>query len=386
ARDRDLVHPAGRALVRRRGDRRAGTVGAEPARGPPRRVAGRQRPDRRGRPRGGRRARARPRASRPGPVGGEVRLGGRARGRARPEPRGRPPPPASAAGGTPERVTPGTAARPARVAWPWTRRGALGLLLAWAAGHVLLRLALSSALTVDDAREAVLGQSFEWGYQARQPPLYDWLVWAVFRLLGPGVMALTVLKYALLVLTFWLVYLTARRLLADPRLATLATFSFLLVIPVSWNVHEALTHTITVLAACAGAAYLLVRLPERPTPGMYAALGAALGLGALSKFTFVVFAAALLGAALLVDRFRPRLLTPRLGLALLVAGALVLPYALWFVGHGHDLGRLYAREVRLDEGDPWLAEAGAGLYYVARIALYYLGPLALLLGACFPGL
>jgi hypothetical protein len=284
-------------------------------------------------------------------------------------------------------VTPRTAAgSPPRVPWPWTPRGTLGLLLAWAAGHVLLRLALSPALTVDDAREAVLGQSFEWGYQARQPPLYDWLVWAAFRLLGPGVLALTVLKYAVLVLAFWLVHLTARRLLADPRLATLATFSFLLMIPVSWNVHEALTHTITVLAACAGTAYVLVRLPERPTPGMYATLGAALGLGALSKFTFLVFAAALLGAALLVDRFRPHLLTPRLGLALLVAGALVLPYALWFVGHGHDLGRLYAREVRLDEGDPWLAEAGAGLYYVARIALYYLGPLALVLGACFPGL
>ena len=54
----------------------------------------------------------------------------------------------------------------------------LALLLAWAAGHALLRLFLSSTLTADDAREAVLAQTLQWGYQARQPPLYNWLVWA----------------------------------------------------------------------------------------------------------------------------------------------------------------------------------------------------------------
>ena len=65
-----------------------------------------------------------------------------------------------------------------RWAWLWEPRGTLALLLAWAGFHVLLRLALSSTLTADDAREAVLAQSLQWGYQARQPPLYNWLAWA----------------------------------------------------------------------------------------------------------------------------------------------------------------------------------------------------------------
>ena len=106
----------------------------------------------------------------------------------------------------------------------------------------------------------MLAQSLQWGYQARQPPLYNWLAWGAFRLLGPGLLALTLLKYAVLVLAFWLVYLTGRRILTDPRLATIGAFSFLLIVPISWTIHEALTHSITVLAACAGTVYALVRL------------------------------------------------------------------------------------------------------------------------------
>jgi 4-amino-4-deoxy-L-arabinose transferase-like glycosyltransferase len=276
------------------------------------------------------------------------------------------------------------AADRSRWAWALGPRGTLALLLAWAALHAVLRLALSSALTADDAREAVLAQSLQWGYQARQPPLYNWLVWGAFRLLGPGLLALTLLKYTVLVLAFWLVYLTARRILADPRLATLGAFSFLLIAPITWTIHEALTHSVTVLAACAGTAYALVRLGDGPSPRTYAGLGLAVGLGLLSKFTYVLFLVALALAALTVDRYRARLRHPAVLLTGLVATVLVLPFVLWLVGEGHDLGRLYAHEVRIEAGDAWAAEAGMGLVYIIRIAAYYLAPLGVVLAACFP--
>ncbi len=271
-----------------------------------------------------------------------------------------------------------------RWAWTWSPGGTLGLLLLWAGCHVLLRLLLTSALTADDAREAVLAQSLQWGYQARQPPLYNWLTWGAFRLLGPGLLALTLLKYAVLVLAFWLVYLTGRRILADPRLATLGAFSFLLIVPIGWTIHEALTHSITVLAACAGTVYALVRLDERPSAGAYAWLGLAVGLGLLSKFTYVLLLAALALAALTVDRYRARVLRPGIFLSGVVALAVVAPFALWYAGEGYDLGQLYAREVRIEDGDDWAAEASTGLGYVARIALYYLAPLAAILAALAP--
>jgi 4-amino-4-deoxy-L-arabinose transferase-like glycosyltransferase len=277
-------------------------------------------------------------------------------------------------------------AAPDRPRWAWasTPRGTLLLLLAWAGVHVLLRLALSSTLTADDAREAVLAQSLQWGYQARQPPLYNWLAWAAFRLLGPGLAALTLLKYAVLVLAFWLVYLTARRMLADPRLATVGAFSFLLVVPIGWTIHEALTHSITVLAASAGTAYALIRLEQAPRGPAYAMLGVAVGLGCLSKFTYLLFLAGLVLAGLTVDRYRARLLHPASLIGGAVAAALVLPFALWFLAQGHDLGRLYVREVRIEDDDDWVAEAGMGLAYVARVAAYYLAPLGAVLAVCAP--
>ena len=277
-------------------------------------------------------------------------------------------------------------AAPDRARWAWVSspRGTLTLLVVWAGFHVLLRLALSSSLTADDAREAVLAQSFQWGYQARQPPLYNWLVWLAFRLLGPGLLALTLLKYAVLVLAFWLVYLTARRILADSRLATVGAFSFLLLVPISWTMHESLTHSVTVLAACAGTAYAMIRLERGPGVGAYAALGLAVGLGLLSKFTYALFVAALGLAALTVGRYRARLLDARILVAGAVAVALVLPFAAWYVGQSHDLGRLYATEVRIRDGDHWMAAAGMGLVYVVRIAAYYLAPLAAVLAVCVP--
>jgi 4-amino-4-deoxy-L-arabinose transferase-like glycosyltransferase len=258
--------------------------------------------------------------------------------------------------------------------------------VAWAGLHTILRLALSSSLTADDAREAVLAQSLRWGYQARQPPLYNWLAWGAFRLVGPGLLALTLLKYLLLVLAFWLVYLTARRIVRDPGLATLGVFSLLLLLPIGWTVHEALTHSVLVLAACAGTVYALVRIADEPSPWAYAGLGLAAGLGLLSKFTYVPFLAALGLAALTVERYRRRVLRPQILIAATVATLLVLPFAVWFVGQGHDLARLYAREVRIENGHAWVRSARTGLVYIVRVSLLYLAPVGLALRACFPAI
>lgn len=63
----------------------------------------------------------------------------------------------------------------------------------------------------------MLGQTLDWGYQPRQPALYNWLVWGAFQLLGVRVLSLTLVKYALLSLAYGFLYLSARRVLADPR-------------------------------------------------------------------------------------------------------------------------------------------------------------------------
>src|SRR5262249_53097415 len=56
----------------------------------------------------------------------------------------------------------------------------------------------------------------------------------------------------------------------------------------------------------------------------------------------------------------------------------------WFIIEGHDLGRLYAREVHIENGRAWARTARTGLMYIVRITVLYLAPVGLALGACFP--
>jgi 4-amino-4-deoxy-L-arabinose transferase-like glycosyltransferase len=258
-----------------------------------------------------------------------------------------------------------------------------GLLLLYVSVHAALRLAVSPTLTIDDSREAVFAQSLEWGYLPRQPPLYNWLVWAAFAALGAGLLPLVVVKYGLLFLVYAFVYLAARRVLGDARLAALAAFSLLLMVPVSWVLHEALTHSVAALASAAATFYVLLRLEGSGSVRAYLAFGLALGLGLLSKFSYAFFGSALVLAALTVAPFRRRILHPRIMWSALAVVGLVAPYFAWFYGRDYALAPMYADEVGAGEASSYLSGVASGLYYLARVTLYYLTPLwIVLLVAC----
>ncbi len=257
------------------------------------------------------------------------------------------------------------------------------LLAAYAIGHAALRVWVSPILNIDDAREAIFSQSLAWGYQPRQPPLYTWLAWAAVRLAGASVASLTALKYAVLAVAYAFAYLTARRVLVEPALAPLAAFSLLLLLPVGWFVHDDLTQSVAVLAAAVATVYLLIRLEAAPTAGGYAWLGLALGLGTLSKLTYLVFAGALGLAALTIAPYRRRLLDPRAIVTLLVAVALLLPYAFWLAGYQDDLAR-FARQAGPGGARSFALGVLDGLGAVLRALAYYAAPLGLVFLALFP--
>jgi 4-amino-4-deoxy-L-arabinose transferase-like glycosyltransferase len=260
----------------------------------------------------------------------------------------------------------------------------VSLLAAYGLAHFLLRVGLSPILTIDDSREAVLAQTLEWGYLSRQPPLYNWLVWAAFQLFGPGVAGLTVVKYAVLGAVYLFVYLSARRILSQPPLAALAALSLWLIVPINWVVHEALTHSLTALAAAAAMFYVLLRLEATGSTWAYLGLGLTLGLGLLSKFSFSLFAGAMLLGALTVDRFRARLRDPRIGLTLAATALLLLPYGVWFYQRAFSITRIYAEEVDPGDPEPYLRGLASAVYYMVRVSLYYLTPLWIVFLALFP--
>lgn len=72
--------------------------------------------------------------------------------------------------------------------------------------QVAIRLAFGPALELDEAEAFFYARHLSIGYSA-QPPLYFWLQWGLFQVVGEGLLALALLKAMLL--TFSLSSFTA---------------------------------------------------------------------------------------------------------------------------------------------------------------------------------
>jgi 4-amino-4-deoxy-L-arabinose transferase-like glycosyltransferase len=243
---------------------------------------------------------------------------------------------------------------PAKPAWATPRSVAL-LIAAYLLTHLGVRLWIGPVLGVDDAEQALFAQHWLPSYRMRAPPLFTWVLTAISPVTGFGMGAISVLRYLLLAMVLGFTYLTARRLIRDPALAALATFSVTAIYVFGYYSHHDLTHTTTLSAFLAASWYVFVRLCETPTLRWYLALGACFGLGTLGKWNFAVFAVALPLACLLLPPYRGLVLNWRIVPAGLLAAAMVLPSALWALQIGPAPG---------DDMDNMLGGAAGGLPWV----------------------
>lgn len=276
------------------------------------------------------------------------------------------------------------AAAPAAGATAWWGPRAFALYLTAYVGAFLgLRLALVHAAGVDDVAEVIFAQSLQWSYYPRQPPLYTWLVYGTFQLFGVTLFALAVLRYALIAATFAFFYLGARHTIRDDRLALLAALSLLLVYPIGWQVHVGYTNTLLLMAGCSASYFALVRLARARSAAGYALLGAALGVGFLAKFGFGLFAAGLLGAALVEPRLRASLLCRRGLIVPLVAGLVVGPYLLLGFPSSQQFVAVVDSTMRPGADLPYLFRVGHGLWSLVKSMLAFLSPFIVIAAVLF---
>ncbi|MFT3721642.1 glycosyltransferase family 39 protein [Pseudorhodoferax sp.] len=223
----------------------------------------------------------------------------------------------------PALARPPLAAAPAVPDWCW--------LLAYFAAHVLGRTLVSPALELDEAEQALWTQQLQWGYGA-QPPLYTWLQWGVFQVLGVSVFSLALLKNALLASAYVSVWL-AGRMLMPGALAAMAAASMLLLPQIGWEASRDLTHSVLLTTSSAATLAVVLALLRRPRPALYLLAGVLVGLGAMSKYSYAAFLAVLLLALLAGRDTRAVLLDRWAFAAAAVAGLLVLPHAWWLLQH-----------------------------------------------------
>lgn len=212
-------------------------------------------------------------------------------------------------------------------------RGAVAAALCYGAVNGALTLAAGPALALDDVKLNVFAQSLAGGYSPGNPPLFEWTLYAVQRALGPTSASFVAVKTIFLVLTAAFAYLAAREA-GGPRAGAAAALALPLIPQFGWGFHQTLTHSAALFAAVAFFWYALLRLQRRNGLLDLALLGAAVGLGIITKYSFLGAAAAGLAAAALHAPLRAALLTPKAAVAALSAAAISAPHLFWLASHG----------------------------------------------------
>ncbi|MYZ50060.1 ArnT family glycosyltransferase [Propylenella binzhouense] len=258
----------------------------------------------------------------------------------------------------------------------------LVLALAYALVFAALRLAFSDSIATDDSQENVFAQVWSLGYQARQPPLYVWLLKLVQSVLGPGIEGFVLVRYLLMVAFAGLAAAVARRVVRDPAWAVASAASYAAIYQIGWMQHQMFTHTAMLMVTLTAGMLAFMRYVEAPSLGRALVLGAAIGLGGLSKHSYWIFPVLLCLVALRRPAIRHRLDWRHLVLAAFVAALLYSPYALWLVQAKGSVAAEAQATVRHLAG--FGDRVVRGLPSVAGAVLGFLFPLLLLVAAIVP--
>jgi 4-amino-4-deoxy-L-arabinose transferase-like glycosyltransferase len=260
-------------------------------------------------------------------------------------------------------------------------RGWLLALAAYLGAQVLARLWTGDAVELDEAEQLLWTQQLALGY-GTQPPLYTWLQRAVFEIVGVSVLGLALLKNGLLALTYLFTYAAARTLV-PASLAALASASMLLIPQIGWESQRDLTHSVVCTTMVAATWWAVLALRQRATPARYAALGLALGLGLLGKYSFAGFALGLLLALAAARDTRPLLMHRGMALALALAALIVAPHALWLLSNMAQATGGTLQKMGATAALPWAQGVMRGLGRLSLVVVAFLTPLWVVLVVLF---
>ncbi len=150
-------------------------------------------------------------------------------------------------------------------------------------------------------------------------------------------MHLTLLKYTLISLTFWLTWLVSGQLFQHLQTRYIATFSYLLMPSFAWHMHQGFTHTIVLGFGIILSLHALLSVKNNPSVKNYIYLGLAFGIGLMGKYSFLLFMVAIFVSALSINSYRKIIFDSK---TLLAIGAFVLmigPHAYWLSQHYQEI-------------------------------------------------
>lgn len=226
-------------------------------------------------------------------------------------------------------------------------------------------------------------QTLSLGYQLRQPPLYEWLLWLSQQALGTGIESHLVIRYSLIALLGIATFGAARAAMKDDRWAAAASLSLVFSYPVTWTFHEWATQTILLCVACMATLHAAIRFLERPGLREATYLGLAVALGAYSKFSYPLFLAGLGLAALSIPETRARLADRWLLVSAAIVAAAIAPFGYWLVQvRGNVVADLSSHLIAGSQSH--VARALLGLWRLVESMALFLLPWILFVGLMAP--
>ena len=188
----------------------------------------------------------------------------------------------------------------------WVLRHAPAIILCYLGLHFVLRTLIPGGMSWDEAEQLVVTQDLALGY-GQQPPLYNWIQWAVFAVTGPGMVGMALVKHVTLTLIYLGLWVLARQLGAPRQVAGIALLGGLLMPTLYWEAHRDLTHLTLVTAASVWTPVAVIAAIRSPRPFTFALVGLVFAAGFLAKWNYPLVIAGLSAALLVEPRARTRL-------------------------------------------------------------------------------
>ena len=257
---------------------------------------------------------------------------------------------------------------------------ALAGVLAYVCIHAGFRLLASSTLGEDDTLDQILVQELRGGYDPRQPPLYDWVLFAVQQVTGPKLISFLAIKYAALTATVVFLYLAAYRILQDRIWALLTVESLALIYQIAWRYHEGFTHEVLAMVAVAATLWAFLRLYDHGRLADVVLFGVISGFGMLTEPNYTVYQMCLWGAAVMQPAIKQRVVTPRLLISVVIAALIASPFVWWVVSDPSHFDAYFRPS---EHGH--LTDMAIGVKDALRGPFMYLAPLIVIVPLIFPG-
>jgi len=255
------------------------------------------------------------------------------------------------------------------------------LLCVYYAALVAMRVLAWDTLELDEAEQLLLTQDLSWGYGS-QPPLYTWIQTGVFRVLGPGIPGLALLKFGLLAALMVLALRAARQAFDDGTQAAAAGVGIVFFPEIAWESLRDRSHNILAATAAAATWLVVFRLLARRRTRDFALLGVVVGAGILSKYNYLLVIGGLLAATVTVASGRALLRDRRVLLSAGVCALMVAPHAWWAATHT-DVLLLDAGRLLPPHATGVLARRAAGLWTLLRSLVAVCGPPLIVYAAVF---